>query len=103
MIVHGVNNIFANEFFSFLRIDLPPKGNNLPKSMYHVKRVIQWLGLGYKFIRACYNGCVLFRVNLNDATSCLKCKKSRFIDASYCVPCEILQHFTLIPCLKQMY
>jgi hypothetical protein len=103
MIVHGLNNAFANEFFSFIGIDLLPKGNNLPKSMYHVKRVIQWLSLGYKSIHVYYNGCVLFRGDLNDAPSCSKSKKSRFIDASNRVPCKMLQHFTLIPCLKQIY
>ncbi len=103
MTVHGVNNAFAYWFFSFLGIGLFPKGNNLPKSMYHVKRVIQQLGLGYKSIHACYNGCVLFRGDLNDVTSCSKCKKSHFIDVSDCVPCKMFQHFTLIPCLKQMY
>lgn len=46
---------------------------------------------------------VLFRGDLNDATPCSKCKKSWFIYVLDHVPCKMLQHFALIPCLKQMY
>jgi len=37
---HMVNNTFASEFFALLKIDLFPKANTLPKSMYHAKRLI---------------------------------------------------------------
>jgi hypothetical protein len=40
MTTHGVNNTFADEFFALIKIDLFPKVNTLPKSMYHAKRLI---------------------------------------------------------------
>jgi hypothetical protein len=36
-----VSNTFADELFALLKIDLFPKANTLPKSMYHAKRLIQ--------------------------------------------------------------
>ncbi len=30
---HGINNIFVDEFFSLLRLDLFPRDNTLPKSL----------------------------------------------------------------------
>jgi hypothetical protein len=92
IIIHSVSNTctFVDKLFALLGNDLFLKGNTLPKSMYHAKRLIQWLVLGYKSIHTCYNGCVLFKKDLRDATSYLKCKKSRFINGSDCIPCKVL-------------
>ncbi len=49
---HGVNNTFLNKIFTLLRIELFPKDNTLPKSMYQVKRVVRELGLSYNSIHA---------------------------------------------------
>jgi hypothetical protein len=38
LITHGVSNAFANELFTLLKVDLFPKENFLPKSLYHIKR-----------------------------------------------------------------
>lgn len=103
MTTHGVNNTFVDEFFALLKIDFFLKVNTLPKSMYHAKRLIQRLGLSYKAIQTCYNGCVLFKGELNDVTSCPKCKKSRYIEGSYRVPCKVFRHFPLIPHLRRIY
>jgi hypothetical protein len=100
MTTHGVSKTFVDEFFALLKIDLFPKANTMPKSMYHAKRLIQRLGLSYKAI---HNGCVLFKGELNDATSCPKCKKSCYIEGSYHVPCKVLWHFPLIPRLRRIY
>jgi hypothetical protein len=38
---HAVNNAFADELFTLLKVDIFPKDNSLPKSLYHAKRQIQ--------------------------------------------------------------
>jgi hypothetical protein len=37
IIASGLNNLFVNELFALLKLDLFSKDNTLPKSMYHVK------------------------------------------------------------------
>jgi hypothetical protein len=41
---HGVNNMFVDELFSLLRLDLFLK-DNTPKSLYEAKTIVKWLGL----------------------------------------------------------
>ncbi len=79
---YGVTNVFVHELFTLLRVDLFPKDNNLPKSLYHAKKVMKRLGLNYNNIHACCNGCVLFKGELNTATTCPKCKISWFVEGS---------------------
>jgi hypothetical protein len=67
LITHGVNNAFVDELFMLSKVDLFPKDNFLPKSLYHTKKHIQQLDLSYNSIHACYNGCLLFREDLNEA------------------------------------
>lgn len=50
-----------DEIFTLLQVDLFPKDNTLPKSLYQAKNIVRRLGFTYKSIHACYNGCVLFR------------------------------------------
>jgi hypothetical protein len=97
---HGINNMFVDEFFSLLRLDLFPRDNILPKSLYKVKTIVKWLGLSYNSIHACYNDCVLFKGKLKDSKACQKCKRSRYIERSDIVPCKVFHHFPLIPRLK---
>jgi hypothetical protein len=99
---HGVNNMFVDEFFSLLRLDLFLR-DNTPKSLYEAKTIVKWLGLSYNSIHACYNGCVLFRGELKGATSFPKYKRSRFVEGSNTIPCKVLRYFPLIPRLKWMY
>ncbi len=58
---HGVNNMFVDELFSLLKLDLFPKDNTFPKSLYEARTIVKRLGLSYNSIHACYNKCVLFR------------------------------------------
>ncbi len=39
--IYGVSNVFVAELFTLLKVDLFPKDNNLPKSLYHVKRAVK--------------------------------------------------------------
>jgi hypothetical protein len=42
--------MFVDELFSLLRLDLFPKKNTLPKSLYEVKIIVKRLGLNYSSI-----------------------------------------------------
>ncbi len=100
---HGISNMFVDEHFSLLRLDLFPRDNIIPKLLYEVKTIVKWLGLSYNSIHACYNGFVLFKGKLKDSKACPKCKRSRYIEGSYIVPYKVLRHFPSIPRLKRMY
>jgi hypothetical protein len=99
---HGVNNTFANELFTLLRCDLFLKDNTLPKSMYQSKKVVWRLGLSYNSIHAYYNGCVMFRRELSNATACPNCKRSQFVERLARVLRKVHWHFPLIPHLKHI-
>jgi hypothetical protein len=59
-IVHGVNNKLVDELLSFLHKHLLLVDNCLPTNIYHAKTLTRKVGLSYKIIHACLNGCVLF-------------------------------------------
>ena len=44
--------------------------NEMPLSMYEAKKTLNALGMEYKKIHACPNDCILYRNELNDASSC---------------------------------
>jgi hypothetical protein len=58
--VHGVSNKFMDELLALLHKHLLPKDNLLPPSMYAAKSLTRKVGLDYKHIHACVNGCILF-------------------------------------------
>ncbi len=58
------------------------------------------IGLSYNNIHVCYNGCVLFRGELNIATIGPKCKMFWFVEGSNHVLPNVFHHFPLIPRLK---
>jgi hypothetical protein len=58
--IHGVNNVFMDEFFSLLHKEMLPKGSKMPVNTYEAFKLIKTLGLSYDSIHACPNGCVTF-------------------------------------------
>jgi hypothetical protein len=87
---HGVSNTFVDELFTILWVDLFPKDNTPPKSLYQAKNIVQWLRLTYNSIHVYYNGCLLFKGELNEARACPKCQRSRFVERSNNVPYKVL-------------
>ena len=70
---------WSNKSFSdLLQIlgDMLPVNNEMPLSMYEAKKTLNALGMEYKKIHACLNDCILYRNELNDASSCLTCGMS---------------------------
>jgi hypothetical protein len=64
---------------------------------------VKQLGLNHKSIHDHYNGCVLFRGESSTTTICPMCQMPCFVEGCNKVPCKVLHHFPLIPCLKKMY
>jgi hypothetical protein len=93
----GVSNSFVDELLKLLHESILPKGNTLPKTFHEAKGLLMKLGLSYNTIHACRDGCCLFRKELEDATECPICHKSRYVDNSKSVPVKVLRHFPLIP------
>jgi hypothetical protein len=102
-IVHGVSNVFMDKLFSLLKMELLPKGNNMPTTIYEALKLIKELGLNYDSTHNCTNGCVFFRGTLKDCKVYPKCNTNRYMEESQCVPWKVLQHFLLILRLLQMY
>jgi hypothetical protein len=46
-IAHGVSNLFMDKLFSLLKMELLPKGNNMPTITYEALKLIKELGLRY--------------------------------------------------------
>ncbi len=78
--IHGVNNKFVDELLSRLHKHLFPQNNCLPSNMYHAKTLIRKLGLNYKLIHACPNGCVSFQGVYANPETCSKCGLARYKD-----------------------
>ena len=99
----AVPNNFVDELLKLLNETILPKDNKLPKSFYEAKCLLMKLGLSYNSIHACRDGCCLFRKELEDATECPTCHKSRYVENSNTIPVKVLRHFPLIPRLRRMY
>jgi hypothetical protein len=95
----GQNNI------EYLGSVLLPRGNILPMTHYEAKRLIQRLGLNYKIIDACRNGCILYHKDKEFLSSCPKpgCGLSRYIEGSNSIPAKVIRWFSLIPRLLRMW
>ena len=92
----AVPNNFVDELLKLLHETILPKGNMLPKTFYEAKCLLMKLGLSYNSIHACRDGCCLFRKELEDATECQVCHKSRYLENSKTILAKVLRHFPLI-------
>ena len=76
-----VRYIWSNtSFFELLSIisDLLLDNNEVPSSLYEVKKTLGALGLSYQKSDACPNDCCLYRKEYENMTKCLKCGLSRW-------------------------
>jgi hypothetical protein len=113
---YNISNNCFNDFLKFV-MDLIPQNHELPKDLYHCKKVVAGLGMDYKKIDACENNCMLFwnrgegLVNDEGLTHCKVCKKSRYIevvDEDGCsvttnVPIKQLRYMPIGPRLKRLF
>ena len=61
-----------------LIIDISPPNHNMPKDLYHCKKLVAGLGMNYQKIDACENNCMLFWKEHENTTHCIHCSKSRY-------------------------
>ncbi len=102
--VHGISNKFMEELLTLLHKHLLPKDNLLPPSMYVAKSLTKKVGLDYKHIHACANGCILFWKKYETFEACPKCGATRYkkFGKSF-IPQKVVRHFPLTPWLLHMY
>jgi hypothetical protein len=104
------SNNCSNELLKLIG-DVLPNSNNLPKDMYHSKKLVKGLGMDYEKIDVCQNSCMLFGKEHKDEKQCLKCGIPRYAnvvnDDGEMVTTEVAHkqvHYTPItPQLKQMF
>ncbi|XP_052209223.1 uncharacterized protein LOC127812741 [Diospyros lotus] len=102
-------NKWSNKSFEMtlqLFKEVLPKHSTIPNSPYEVKKILRDLGLGYVYIDACKNDCVLFWKELSERNTCPICEEPRWkIDdnKSKWVPHKILRYFPLTPRLKRLF
>ena len=83
--------------------------NEIPLSMYEAKKTLNASGMEYKKIHACPNDCILYRNELNDASSCPTCGTSRWkVNKAEArntkrIPTKVLWYFPPIPRFKRMF
>jgi hypothetical protein len=97
-VIHSVPNEYLNELLKYLSIVILPLGNQLPRNYYEAKNIIKKLGLNYKQIHACPSGCVLYRKEIENSTSCPRngCGKSRYMANSTSTPARVVRWFPFI-------
>ena len=104
-VVHSVPNEYLNELLKYLGTVLLPRGNRLPLNYYEAKNIIKKLGLNYKQIHACPNGCILYRKEYENHSSCPKpgCGRSRYMPNSRSSPTKVVRWFPFIPRVLRMF
>ena len=104
-VVHNVPNEYLNELLKYLGTVLLPRGNRLPRNYYEAKNIIKKLGLNYKQIHACPNGCVLYRKEYENHSSCPKigCGRLRYMPNSRSSPAKVVRWFPFIPRVLRMF
>jgi hypothetical protein len=104
-VIHNVSNVYVNELLKYLSTVLLPREDCLPKSHYEAKRLIRKLGLNYHIIHNCSQGCVLYRGEYENLTTCPKegCGLSRYIEGLDNILARVVRHFPLIPRLLRMF
>lgn len=78
--VYGASDVHTNKLFQLLHSKLLPQPNTLPSSVRDAKKLLTSIGLAFETIHACPAGCILYRGEHADATSCPqpRCGKPRY-------------------------
>ena len=100
----GITEKAADDIFATMKC-LLPTDNNLPGSLYQAKALTNRLGLGFRNIDGCPNGCVLFHEpNKKDLDRCPACKALRYKDMFHRTrPLKVLRYFRLTPRFQRFF
>ena len=107
---YNISNNCFNDMMKLIN-DLIPQSHQLPKDLYHCKKIVAGLGMDYKKIDACENNCMLFWDKTEKETHCLRCKKSRYVEVidedgdtvTTKVPVKQLRYMPITPRLKRLF
>ncbi|KAL5578036.1 hypothetical protein UlMin_019735 [Ulmus minor] len=92
-----------------LLAEMLPQPNELPISMYEVKKAMSSLGMGYEKIHACRNDCILYRKECKDLECCPVCGESRWklekneVTKKKGVPAKVLWYIPPIPRFRRLF
>jgi hypothetical protein len=94
-----------------LIIDLIPSNHNMPKDLYHCKKIVAGLGMNYQKIDACEDNCMLFWKEHEKTTHCIHYGKSRYVvvldedgnEVTTNVPIKQLWYMPITPWLKRLF
>jgi hypothetical protein len=94
-----------DELLKYLSTVLLSSGNSLLDNNRNARKLIRKLGLTYDVIDTCLGGCILYRNEHSDLTSCPKtgCGKSRYMEGSIVIPTRVIRFFPFIPRVLRMY
>ena len=100
----GITEKAADDIMATMKNLLPPD-NCLPGSLYQAKTLTKRLGLDFKNIDGCINGCSLFdQVETKDLDRCPKCQAPRFKDMfNRTRPLKVLRQFRITPRLQRIF
>jgi hypothetical protein len=71
---YNFSNNYYNDIVKLI-IDLIPSNHNMPKDLYHCKKIVASLGMNYQKIDACEDNCMLFWKEHEKTTHCIHCSK----------------------------
>ncbi|KAL5537565.1 hypothetical protein UlMin_043586 [Ulmus minor] len=92
-----------------LLAEMLPQPNELPTSMYEVKKAMSSLEMGYEKIHACWNDCILYRKECKDLECCPVCGESRWKleknegTKKKGVPAKVLWYIPPIPRFRRLF
>ena len=100
----GITEKAADDILATFKC-LLPEDNCLPASLYQAKTLTRRLGLDFRNIEGCPNGCVLFdSEETKNLDRCPKCNAGRYKDMFHLIrPLKVLRQFRITPRLQRYY
>ena len=105
---NGWNDKSFSELLKLLA-EMLPQPNELPTSMYEVKKAMSSLEMGYEKIHACRNDCILYQKECKDLECCFICGESRWKleknegTKKKGVPAKVLWYIPPIPIFRRLF
>lgn len=105
--LNGWTNKSFEMLLEFLRDVIPSGEVSIPKTMHDAKSFLRDVGLNYVKIDACPNNCILYRKELENEESCIRCNEPRWKPErkgnGKPIPVKVLRHFPLVPRLQRLF
>jgi hypothetical protein len=107
---HSFSNNYYNDIVKLI-IDLIPSNHNMPKNLYHCKKIVAGLSMHYQKIDACEDNYMLFWNEHEKTTHCIHYGKSRYAmvldedgnEVTTNMPIKQLRYMPITPRLKRLF